>query len=376
MHDDILNNILARLPGKSLLRFRCVLQHWNRLISDPSFMESRSRRMILLKHPTPFVVIDEKEAPSLNKIPSPFEEIITEYTKVSIVGTLKGIVILVVTDLCFRCHMYLYNPLTRASKLLDVMDPPSSKFRPFYTFGFGYGATTNDLKIFRFGDLDDPLWITCEVFDIKSSSWRGTSPKYPLKRNTHLWGEGIFLNDCLYWFISVIDFGILALDIKEMVFSNINLPSGKDATKLYYSCADDDDQYVGVILGSLNGCLCMIDKKTDIGFELWMMKEEQGGVKINNPWSKARTFTFGLEYNYYFDNFHPMCILANGKILLTDGSNQFVIFDTSNDSFETVLNTLTNHNDSIRLVVIIEFMRLRSVEYVESLLSPLDLFAV
>ncbi|XP_076946910.1 putative F-box protein At1g50880 [Bidens hawaiensis] len=44
--NDILYNILARLPGKPLLRFRCVSKHWNGLISDPYFMKSRSRRMI------------------------------------------------------------------------------------------------------------------------------------------------------------------------------------------------------------------------------------------------------------------------------------------------------------------------------------------
>ncbi|XP_071729335.1 F-box protein CPR1-like [Rutidosis leptorrhynchoides] len=365
--DDILNNILGRVPGKSLLRFKCVSQHWNRLISDPYFMKSRSRRMILLKHPTPLVVIDEMAPPNLIKIPYPNNNFIKEIecTDISIVGTMNGIVILVVTDLWLRSHMYLYNPLTRTSKLLDVMDRPSSIDRPYYAFGFGYGETTNDLKIIRFGDLDYanndnlPSGIPCDVFDIKTSSW-GTSPIKYLEIGIRFWGA--------------------ALNVKEMVFSEINLPSGsgRNARLMYpvSSIYPSIYEYVGTTLGSLNGCLCIISENdTGFGFKLWTMMKEHQAKK--NPWRKAHSFTFGggLEGNCFRHKFHPMCILANGKILLTDGSNQFVIFDTSKDTYETVLNNLTNHTDSIRLVTISEFMSLRSIEYVESLVSPSDLCA-
>ena len=34
--DDLVVNILARLPAKSLCRFKCVSRRWRRLISDPA----------------------------------------------------------------------------------------------------------------------------------------------------------------------------------------------------------------------------------------------------------------------------------------------------------------------------------------------------
>ncbi|CAN6199467.1 unnamed protein product [Urochloa humidicola] len=34
--DELIVEILARLPAKSLCRFKCVSQHWRRLISDPA----------------------------------------------------------------------------------------------------------------------------------------------------------------------------------------------------------------------------------------------------------------------------------------------------------------------------------------------------
>ncbi|XP_071738818.1 F-box protein CPR1-like [Rutidosis leptorrhynchoides] len=251
IHDDVLNNILTRLPGKSLLRFRCVSKHWNRLISDPSFMKSRSRRMILLKHPMPFIVLDTKDHSIINIPNSLLEE--KECKEVYIVGTQTGIVVLAITDFSLRTHMYLYNPLTRASKLLDVMDRPCPERSSSYEFGFGYGATSD---------------------------------------------------------------------------------------------------------------------KNDDGFELWVKKEDE-----NNSWSKERSFTFGLDSNY-FKKFHPVCILVDGRILLTDGYNQFVICDTTKDSYVTISHNLINPDFDIRLITLSDFKRIRSVEYVESLVSPSDLCAL
>ncbi|KAI3714363.1 hypothetical protein L1987_72962 [Smallanthus sonchifolius] len=46
--DDIICNIIARLPAKPLLRFRCVSRHWNHALREPNFMKLRSRKAIIL----------------------------------------------------------------------------------------------------------------------------------------------------------------------------------------------------------------------------------------------------------------------------------------------------------------------------------------
>ncbi|XP_076895276.1 putative F-box protein At4g10190 [Bidens hawaiensis] len=136
--DDVLRNILARLPGKPLQRLKCTSKHWNRLISDPDFMKSRSRRMILLPFPRPLVVIDDNVPieDSMVRVRSPLEHHHQEEgTQVCIVGTLNdnGIVLLAIYDgwSLRRCHLILYNPLTCASKTLVVIDlpPPSTTCR-------------------------------------------------------------------------------------------------------------------------------------------------------------------------------------------------------------------------------------------------------
>ncbi|KAM0861970.1 hypothetical protein ACQ4PT_045556 [Festuca glaucescens] len=51
--DDLVFEVLSRLPLKSVCRFRCVSKRWSILVSDPAFaVAHRSRR-----HPDPFLVV-------------------------------------------------------------------------------------------------------------------------------------------------------------------------------------------------------------------------------------------------------------------------------------------------------------------------------
>ncbi|KAI3799716.1 hypothetical protein L1987_35015 [Smallanthus sonchifolius] len=186
--DDVLYSILGRLPGKPLLRLRCVSNRWNALISDPYFMKSRSRRMILLPYTRPLVAIDEKvpvkdKAHSMVGIHYPLEKSMV----VSIVGTFNGIVLLALTDFykSLRCELVLYNPLTCASNKLLVMDP---LYQTSFVFGFA------DLKIVRFEVFNDSMY-RCDAFDLKTSSW-SSRPLY-LIRDFRFGGDAVI--KCRIW---------------------------------------------------------------------------------------------------------------------------------------------------------------------------------
>ncbi|PWA75589.1 F-box domain-containing protein [Artemisia annua] len=97
--DCILHDILARLPTKSLLRFKCVSKHCNRLILDPYFIKLRARRMILLPV-SPFHVLDDGNFPLdyesklMFKLLFPFGN--PKDKDIKCLGTVNRIVILVV----------------------------------------------------------------------------------------------------------------------------------------------------------------------------------------------------------------------------------------------------------------------------------------
>uniref|UniRef100_A0A251T6E2 F-box associated interaction domain-containing protein n=1 Tax=Helianthus annuus TaxID=4232 RepID=A0A251T6E2_HELAN len=125
----------------------------------------------------------------------------------------------------------------------------------------------------------------------------------------------------------------------------------------------------GLLLGSLDGYLCMVNNVTgSFTFDVWLMKEE--GV-----WLKARSFRFGSEGNV----FYPVCILGDGKILIKS-STQLVICDASKDSYK-VLNGLATLGNFSRIDRVLHreyypLMYSRSIEYVESLVSPSDMCSI
>ncbi|KAJ0558506.1 putative F-box domain-containing protein [Helianthus annuus] len=143
LHDDIVCNILARLPAKSLLRFRCVSKHWNRMLRDPSFMKLRSRKTIFLPLDKTLHLIDDNNANSVVTRPIP-----TQYRRgihrPRVIGTFNGIVLLITLY-----DIILYNPFTRVSKEL-----PRTTVNPIPNlnclFGFGYAhGDEHDLKVVR-----------------------------------------------------------------------------------------------------------------------------------------------------------------------------------------------------------------------------------
>ncbi|XP_076960137.1 F-box protein CPR1-like [Bidens hawaiensis] len=366
--DDILHNILARLPGKPLLRFRCVSKHWNELISSPYFMKSRSRQMMLLPFTGPLVAIDVNEAQHVVRLLPSLLDDEDDCTKVSIVGTLNGIVLLVLTNRkSSRCKLILYNPLTCAFKIAMVVGPPLPS-RPD-VFGFGYGVTKDDLKIVRFQicrDSPDYLMYAYNFFDFKTSSWSTQSQYLTTKFYVH--GDaGTFLNGVLHWVTSpsnlmlicrvTLNFEILTLNVKEMVFSNIKLPDGL--------------KYVeGGHLGSIGGCLCLINNVDRLRFDVWLMKE--------CSWMKAHSFTLPFQIKHFS---YPVCILGNGKLIFKDTSFKYVICDIFKDSYTTLDDlpilgdvkgiNMQSYFNMVNKIYHINDMR--SIEYVESLVSPSDM---
>ncbi|XP_076939411.1 putative F-box protein At3g16210 [Bidens hawaiensis] len=136
--EDIIHEILIRMPTKPLVRLKCVSKHWNRLISDPYFMKSRSRRMIFLPS-LPFHTIDNTNdmERTMIKLCSPFSP--ESYEEMTIVGSFNGILLLVLSDYSFDDHLILYNPFS--GKFKKVPDPETQSGT--YVYEFGYGTTAD-----------------------------------------------------------------------------------------------------------------------------------------------------------------------------------------------------------------------------------------
>ncbi|KAK9052294.1 hypothetical protein SSX86_028923 [Deinandra increscens subsp. villosa] len=321
--DDILCNILARLPAKPLLRFRCVSKHWNHMLREPSFMKLRSRKTILLPLETLHLVDHNDDTPdSIVTRRYPLENLLPKHVRAGVVGTFNGVILL-----RYLNTFILYNPFTCLS--MKLPSPPTCE-RGGY--GFGYGANPDDLKIVRFRQH----YKTCDVFSFNKGLWSSwdTSKYNIFIKFQH--DVGTFINGCLYWIAYDRDV-LIVLDVKDMVLSEMDLPFKND--------------HSWDLLGMVNGRLCALKFVGYSGYDMWVMKEQK-------QWSKIYSFRSPL----FNDHMFPLCNLDGGRIVLGSPKN-LIIYDPLKDLHSTIDVPISNGY----------FWRMNVLEYVESLVSPLDM---
>ncbi|MFS8032845.1 putative F-box domain, leucine-rich repeat domain superfamily, F-box-like domain superfamily [Helianthus anomalus] len=270
--DDVLCNIIARLPAKPLLRCRCLSKYWNHMLTQPNFMKLRS-----LKRCHPYA---------------------NGNGQIKVIGTLNGIVVVRFYANAFN----LYNPFTCVSKY------PSP---PFYykkvAYGFGYGPTPDDLKIIRFRQSDTDF----DVYTFRENSWSSLSTS---KYNTWIKFEqevGHFINGSLYW-IACCRNVLIAVSVKDLVHLEICLPF--KINRGWYLNP----------LATINRCLCSLNQITASKFNMWVMKE-------HDQWSKIYSFELPLNEIPY----HALRILDGRRILMVDPSKNLIIYDTLKKSYKT-----------------------------------------
>ncbi|KAM5576961.1 F-box/kelch-repeat protein [Rosa sericea] len=122
--EDIMVDILSRLPVKSLCRFRCVSKRWRSIVSDPQFskfqfkvaseQKTLSLRLLLYRNAFEIESLD-LETPwygdnhSLRKLTGPFEYR-EWFGSVDVLGSCNGLVG-VATRYTLTC-LYIWNPST------------------------------------------------------------------------------------------------------------------------------------------------------------------------------------------------------------------------------------------------------------------------
>lgn len=177
--EDVIVEILLRLPVKPLVRFRCVSKHWRSLISDPHFAKSHFNRASgqtqrLLLHTPSGLGSLEVDAPfedgsALRELVLPIKR---QYRDVRIVGSCNGLVC--VCLLRDPIEFYVWNPSTGDyRKLSDPGFSPNSDINA-YMRGFGYDSSTDGYKLFvdPYTIPRPPIRVEAKVYSLKKNSWK------------------------------------------------------------------------------------------------------------------------------------------------------------------------------------------------------------
>ncbi|XP_023882201.2 F-box/kelch-repeat protein At3g06240-like [Quercus suber] len=184
---DIVLNILANLPVKSVLRFRCVSKTWDFSITTPNFISTHlnlnlnnnnNNLAYLINNSIPFnsdipIFIDgyDHKFNRISEYPIPSAFLLSNARSVS---SCNGLVCL--TELRKTSpHIYLWNPSIRKLKRLPDFSPTQ---RDWLSTGFAYQSNTNDYKVVMISNMPAPEpnhhWgeLGADVYTLSSNSWR------------------------------------------------------------------------------------------------------------------------------------------------------------------------------------------------------------
>jgi F-box interacting protein len=302
--EDILANILSRVPVKSLTVFKSVSKLWYRLICSPNFIKLQLSWS--LENSTYLIYPYMDEVMTLYQMKGNGEiiEMITlpgceNLSPLSLVCSYTGLICCInypwirdlnmdnedMTDFEIR----ICNPSTREVFLLPKGSPSEKKL----SIGVAFGPKTSEYKVFRFfyskGESQD-IHLECEVYSSCTGSWRGIGvvQHCPMGfQHCPLGSNHVFVNGKVYWFIASeedhdIPGSILSVDIEEN-FRTINLP--EEVTEHSF-------------LVDLEGCLSLVAVyDEDEIVDIWVLDDS------NEPhWERKRSdyVTFSsLECVYY-----------------------------------------------------------------------------
>ncbi|KAH6834531.1 hypothetical protein C2S53_004113 [Perilla frutescens var. hirtella] len=323
----IIEEILSRLPVKSLLRFKCVSKSWRHLISSKRFVKKHlkisTRNTSLAKYRVLLAsdgatlsqcsLLSLFNKPDIKALEFNFKTEFDHINSISLVGCCNGLVSILLN----REDFILWNPSTRISKKLPRADD-NMLFSDTACYGICHDESSGDYKIFWSASFD--YESVCKLYSLKSNSWKKTN----VLDLSLCCERGKLASGKLHW--EMIDhcdtdnnessdteevensrWEIIAFDLSREVYETVGQPRCYSEGRF---CP---------YLGKLEECVSVL---CHYGYfiDVWVMKEY--GVK--ESWKKVMV----VDVAYVAGkppSLTPLCIGLEGEILLMERGS-FLIY--------------------------------------------------
>ncbi|CAL5445159.1 unnamed protein product [Camellia sinensis] len=372
--DEIMVEILQRLPAKSLIKFRSVSKSWCSLITNPNFINTHLTHSLTSNtyknsyDNLPLMIVRQCVSTTHTrtehyKLFIDSEDSFDEYKELEFpiksrrlhfffaIGSVKGLFCLHEQD-----RYFLWNPSIRKSM---AMPKPTVK-TSMHSHGFGFDPRTNDYKLVRIVDFyptklpNQKPTTLIEVYSLNAGSWKTSSTgrnSYPDGITIDYSGRfAAYLEGAVHFAAKMKksnDPLILSFDLCDEVFQTMMLPDG---------VVGPITEVRASVFGGLLSLLCYEDSAAYKSCSIWIMKK-YGVVD-----SLYKQFTIDLSRGIT----QVLGIRNNGHILLEtktpsdwvlssyDPSSQQTknlgIYATSNhfvvDTYEENLILLNKPNDA------------------------------
>lgn len=207
--EEILFNILARLPVKSLIRFRCVSKSWRDLIGSPSFVSTHLNRNVTKLAHTYLIALQRSKVDPVLCHSLFSTETFEEYLKLRhplwtkeqfrIYGSSNGLVCISDRILRPNSPICIWNPCIRKFRTL-----PESRLDGRYSsydisLSFGYHPELNDYKVVTMGWFVRFV-IKVQVYSLSTGAWKVIEVIPPWLKFNPDWCQGCaFSSGVAYW---------------------------------------------------------------------------------------------------------------------------------------------------------------------------------
>ncbi|XP_059307854.1 F-box protein CPR1-like isoform X2 [Lycium ferocissimum] len=304
--EDIIMEILSKLPVRSLLRFKCVSKFWKALIIDPYFKkkhfnhaknDGNSQKLLIsllcLRDDkynmyccplSPLQQVEHVQKLDCPSLPTALHCIIR--------CCCDGLVIIEARDIIDseRLILFLFNPSTRES---IVLPDPEFPWRPSL-LGLAYDSTSGEYKILKVYDGELPS----EILALKGGSWRKID-KHPrgICSVSLAMHSLAFVHESFHWIGCISQsYFLISFSISTEVYGEIPIP--KQMVTIMRG------KHVGVSV--LEGMLCVYTNfniMIKATLQLWVLKDY--GVK------ESWTLLLTIE--------DPMIVMAVPRYRFADG---------------------------------------------------------
>ncbi|XP_034229623.1 F-box/kelch-repeat protein At3g23880-like [Prunus dulcis] len=376
--EEIFDEILLRLPSKSVGRCSAVCKSWNSLVN--TFFRYRTRdhtryqsnnhhdeaQLLFLQFHNsssiinrPYALHRDNSACNLyTKLPNPFvacNKLPTclrgakQVEDVTVMGTCNGLVCLVAGDDEIHFAASIWNPCIR--KLVALPKPGLAVYKDIdqVRYGFGYDSCTDDYKVLRCVNHKYIRHSTCqvEIWSLARGSWKSLSSAADhviLPANFHpgqLFNRSgvVFVNGALHWLqlarnwkVNKMDYLIASFDMASELFGETTVPEA--LRKKLYSKPEQREWFISKYRESIALVKICNDRDRWIAnrVEIWVMAEY--GVAA----SWANLCTVQLQHVWLmplgFKYCGPIGFRRSGEVVLMEGSDRSILLDPESEQVD------------------------------------------
>ncbi|RZC90922.1 hypothetical protein C5167_028759 [Papaver somniferum] len=317
--EDIIVEILSRLPLRFLLQSRCVCKPWSILPNNnPKLIQVKksSFSLMLIDGERRLLSLDNNSLSSslfdgidgrVKKIRCPLISLDCDLKNVNFVGSCNGLFFLYREEIdhFFSWNPCLWNPSTHEFKYLPRPGFPVNETRCILHrgHGFGYDAKSDDYKCVRIFHYSAESHSHIHMYSFRSNTWELRYMPYALTTEDECFRapNGVFCNGALHWFTHGVKV-LIAINMTGEGIREIPQPEGVENF--------GNRRHIDV----LDGYLCILNSSFFTAYEVWLMKD----YGMRESWTKVYNIprlTLELEAQTYVYMKKIEC-LKTGEVLL------------------------------------------------------------